>query len=190
VSPALAIYLIWGLWLLVWIVVWYAAALAGKREPGTLRGFASAAFHLVALVAYTFLLLLISPFPGTDLQHRLWQFDVPEVIGWLLLTGVTVGFVVFVWASVHRFRALKHGASVVDGGPYAVVRHPIYLAAMLAAVMTAFLFGQPTSFIGAALLVVAMVTKVVIEEHAADDTAHDDYRRRVPMFVPFWPKAR
>jgi len=66
-----------------------------------------------------------------------------------------------------------------------VVRHPIYLGLMIAAIATAVLFGQITAFLGAVLLSAALVAKVLLEERAMDDAAHRDYRRRVPLLVPF-----
>lgn len=189
-SPAFAIYFVWSLWLVVWVAFWFAVAIIDKREPGTLHGFASALFHIIVLVAYAFLLALISPFPGTDLHSRLWPHGVPDILGWALLAGVVAGFIVFIWASLHRIARLKRGDGVVDGGPYAVVRHPIYISSIFAVVLTAILFGLPTSALGAAIIVVALIIKVVVEEHTAEDDSQHDYRQRVPMFVPFWPKRQ
>jgi protein-S-isoprenylcysteine O-methyltransferase Ste14 len=183
VSPGAVIYLLWGLWLIAWLV----AAVTARREPGTLHGGLSFLFHLIALVAALFLLMLARPWPGTDLQYRLWAAGVPDGLGWVLVAVAFAGFGFSVWASAYRIACRKHGSGLVDSGPYAVVRHPVYLGLIVAAVMTATLFGQPTPLLGAVLLAAALIAKVHLEERAMTDTAHRAYQSRVPMFVPFWP---
>jgi protein-S-isoprenylcysteine O-methyltransferase Ste14 len=183
VSPGAVIYLLWGLWFIAWLV---GAAMA-RREPGTLHGRLSFLFHLIAAAAALFLLMLVRPWPATDLQYRLWASGVPDGLGWVLVVFALASFGFSGWASAHRITCLKHGARLVDSGPYAVVRHPIYLGLIVAAVMTATLFGQPTSLLGAVLLVAALAAKVHLEERVMTDATHHAYRSRVPMFVPFWP---
>lgn len=182
-SPVAAIYLVWGLW----FVVWLGGAAVARREPGTLHGHLATVFHLIAAAAALMLLTIARPWPGTDLQYRLWAYGVPDGLGWVLVILALAGFGFAVWASVYRIARLKHDPGLVDSGPYAVVRHPVYLGLIVAAAMTAMLFGQPTSLLGAVLLAAALVAKVHLEERAMDDAAHHAYRERVPMFVPFWP---
>lgn len=182
-SPGAFIYLIWGLWFFVWL----AAAVLGRHERGMLHGGWSALFHLIAAVALMMLLNLVNPFPATDLRYGLWPTGVPDGLGWVLVTMALAAFGFSLWASVHRGTVLKHGASIVDSGPYAVVRHPLHLGVILAALVTALLFGEPTPLAGAVLLSLALIAKVWLEERASDDAAHNAYRRRVPMFLPFWP---
>ena len=182
-SPVAAIYLVWSLW----FVAWLGGAAVARREPGTLHGLLSAVFHLIAAAAALMLLTIARPFPGTDLQYQLWANGVPDGLGWVLVVVALAGFGFSGWASVHRIARLKHDTRLVDSGPYAVVRHPIYLGLIVAAAMTATLFGQPTSLLGAVVLAAALIGKVNVEERAMDDTAHQAYRQRVPMFVPFWP---
>jgi protein-S-isoprenylcysteine O-methyltransferase Ste14 len=183
VSPGAFIYIIWGLWFFAWL----AASILGKRERGRLHGGLSALFHLVAAFALLLLLNLLNPFPAADLRYGLWSTGVPDALGWVLVTMALAAFGFSLWASVHRIIRLHHGARVVDGGPYAVVRHPLHVGVILAAALTAVLFGEPSTLSGAVLLSAAVIVKVCLEERASDDAAHRDYRRRVPMFVPFWP---
>ncbi len=63
----------------------------------------------------------------------------------------------------------------------------MWIILIVAAVLTATLFGQPTSLLGAVLLAASLAAKVHLEERTTTDAAHRAYRRRVPMFVPFWP---
>jgi protein-S-isoprenylcysteine O-methyltransferase Ste14 len=183
VSPGAVIYLIWGAWFFAWL----AAAILGRRERGMLHGGLSALFHLIAAVALFLLLNLVNPFPATDLRYGLWPMGVPDGLGWVLVTMALAAFGFSLWASVHRIAELRRGASVVASGPYAVVRHPLQVGVILAAAVTALLFGEPTPLAGAVLLSLALIVKVWLEERASADADHRAYRRRVPMFVPFWP---
>lgn len=182
-SPGAVIYLLWGLWFIVWLV----AAATTKRAPRSLHSGLSFLIHLIAAVAALFLLMLVRPWPGADLHYRLWATGVPDALGWVLVVLALAGFGFSGWASAHLIVRLKHDAGLVDNGPYAVVRHPIYLGLIVAAAMTATLFGQPTSLLGAVLLAAALVAKVHLEERATTDAATLAYRSRVPMFVPLWP---
>ena len=184
-SPVAAIYLVWGLWFIAWL----GGAAVAPRERGTLHGLLSAVFHVIAAAAVLMLLTIARPFPGTDLQYRLWAYGVPDGVGWALVVLVIAAIGFAGWASVHRIARFKQGARLIDTGPYAVVRHPVYLGLIVAAAVTATLFGQPTSLLGASLLAAALIAKVYLEERATTDAATLAYRQRVPMFVPFWPMA-
>jgi protein-S-isoprenylcysteine O-methyltransferase Ste14 len=183
VSPVAAIYILWGLW----FVAWLGAAAFARRERGTLHGRLAALFHLSAAAAVLMLLMIVAPWPGIDLQYRLWDRSVPETLGWILLGLALVGFGFSGWASVHRIARLQHGAQHIDTGPYAIVRHPLYLGLIVAAVLTALVFGRPTSLTGAVLLTIALTAKAHLEERNAHGPNALAYRQRVPMLVPFWP---
>jgi len=81
----------------------------------------------------------------------------------------------------------ERGHTIATGGPYAIVRHPMYAGAIL------FLFGTPLllgSWYGVALapvLVVAFGWRAVMEEHtlAAQFPGYADYAARVRYrFIP------
>lgn len=182
-SPVAAVYLVWG----VWLIVWLGGATFAKREPASLHGWFAFAFHVTAAAAVFFLLMIVTPLPGTDMQYRLWDRAVPQTTGWGLVVVAVTGFGFAGWASLHRIIRLRHGAVIVKTGLYAIVRHPLYLGLMVAALATALVFGRPTSLLGAVLLAGALAGKALIEERKTDDAPHRAYRKRVPMFVPFWP---
>jgi protein-S-isoprenylcysteine O-methyltransferase Ste14 len=82
---------------------------------------------------------------------------------------------------------------VIDTGPYALVRHPIYTGIIAAIVATAAAQATVTGITGAALVVFGLWLKARAEERfltaelGAD--AYGGYRRRVPMLVPFLPRG-
>ena len=69
---------------------------------------------------------------------------------------------------------------MVDAGPNAIVRHPIYTGLIAASFATAGLKGTPAGLAGAIL--------ITLPEQLGSD-AYDCYRRRVPMLIPFGPKS-
>jgi protein-S-isoprenylcysteine O-methyltransferase Ste14 len=183
VSPGAFIYVIWGLWFFAWL----ADLVLGMHKRGFLRLVLTTLFHAVAAVALMLLLNLLNLFPATDLRYGLWPTGVPDALGWVLVSMVLAAFGFSLWASVHRITQMNRGIRVVDSGPYAVVRQPLHVGAILAAALTATLFGEPTTWLGAILFTTALITKVRLEERANDTPAYRAYCRRVPMFVPFWP---
>lgn len=80
-------------------------------------------------------------------------------------------------------------ASRSDSGPYAIVRHPIYSGLLLSLLATAAAKGTVLGIVGFAFLLVGTGLKARMEERwlaqqlGAD--AYGDYRRRVPMLLPF-----
>jgi protein-S-isoprenylcysteine O-methyltransferase Ste14 len=73
------------------------------------------------------------------------------------------------------------------------VRHPIYTGILTAALATTVVLGQLHAILGTALLIVGYWIKARLEERWLREELgpqdYDAYRRRVPMLVPFGPKA-
>jgi protein-S-isoprenylcysteine O-methyltransferase Ste14 len=83
---------------------------------------------------------------------------------------------------------------VIESGPYAIVRHPIYTGILLAVLATALVKGTVLALVGAAVITLGLWMKAKLEEgwlrQELGPDAYDAYRRRVPMLVPFGPTAR
>ncbi len=91
-----------------------------------------------------------------------------QVAGALLLLGsFYLFFRVFQENSylspVIRIQA-ERGQTVISTGPYHYVRHPMYAAALLLMIGTPLLLGSWLGLLGAALLVVMMARRAVLEE--------------------------
>ena len=86
----------------------------------------------------------------------------------------------------------KEGHRVIDTGPYAIVRHPIYTGILLAVFATAAVKSMIAGIVGALLITLGIWMKARREEQwlreELDPDAYDGYRRRVPMLIPFGPK--
>jgi len=200
--PDTAIYWPWT----IWAITWVAAALWANRtlkRPGIGREWL---YRVIALAGFFFLLggilreqdghLRFGPWPGF-LGKAIWFPPIP--MAWTLVGVTFVGFLFAWWARIHLGRlwsgsiTRKEGHRVVDSGPYAIVRHPIYTGILLSGVASAIVMATPHAYIGAALLIVGYWMKARLEERWLREELgpqdYDAYRRRVPMLVPFGPKA-
>ena len=91
-----------------------------------------------------------------------------------------------VWS---RWVVRKADHRIIQTGPYALVRHPIYTGISLAMLATAVMLGTAFSYLGAALFTLSFYLKARLEERFLREElgaeAYDAYARRVPMLVPF-----
>lgn len=190
-SPQFAFYLAWFLFFASWIGAAFWADRASAR-PGFLR---ELPYRALSLLGFVMLFEVYDPpfFP----VRPIWRLD--RDWQWILLTAALAGFGFCWWARVHLgplwsgWVTRKEEHRVIDTGPYAIVRHPIYTGFILAASATAIATGTLTSLVGAILVGLSFWLKARLEEEflarelGAD--AYASYRRKVPMLVPFGPKA-
>ncbi len=161
----------------------------GGKRPGRGREW----FYRIATVLGA--ILVFGRFDRFN-DDRLWRLSAG--VGWILVALAVIGLLFTWWARFHLGRlwsssvTKKAGHRVIDTGPYAIVRHPIYTGLIAAIFATAILKGRPSGTIGALLMAVGFWTKARLEERflraQLEPDAYDSYRRRVPMLVPFGPK--
>jgi protein-S-isoprenylcysteine O-methyltransferase Ste14 len=192
-APIFAIYLVWA----VWLVSWWAAALwahPAVKHAGLLSEFFYRAFAVVGTI------LLFGFYSNRyDMVYRFWRTPT-GLLGWAMLALVVAGFSFSWWARVYLGPLWSSGITrkddhrVIDTGPYALVRHPIYTGITLASFATAIAYGTPSSFLGAALMTIGWIIKARLEERflrkELGPEAYDDYARHVPMLVPFLKLGR
>jgi protein-S-isoprenylcysteine O-methyltransferase Ste14 len=137
------------------------------------------------------------PAHGYEGPLRLWLVTRNEA--WICVGLIALGFAFSWWARIYLGPlwsgqvTTKADHRVVDRGPYAIVRHPIYTGILLAIFATAAAKGTVLGLAGAAAMTLGIWMKARLEERwlrqelGAD--AYDAYRRRVPMLMPFGPRA-
>lgn len=138
--------------------------------------------------------ILLTPWAArTTSERHLW--DVGDAGGYAL-AGLTLAGILFTWwARLHLGRlwssaiTRKEDHRVVDTGPYALVRHPIYTGLIAAILATTAAEGTATALAGAALVAFGLWLKARTEErflmNELGPDAYGAYCRRVPMLVPF-----
>jgi protein-S-isoprenylcysteine O-methyltransferase Ste14 len=83
---------------------------------------------------------------------------------------------------------IKEQHELIQNGPYAIVRHPIYSGFLLAILGTAIVHGELRGLLALPVAVVGWTLKLRLEESFMAQqfgTAYLDYKRRVKALVPF-----
>jgi protein-S-isoprenylcysteine O-methyltransferase Ste14 len=175
---------------LAWLISWFAAAVWSDRTV-TRPSLRSQLWYRAATICGA--LLMFGVFGIRRYDIRFWELD--GGVGWLLV-AIAVGGVLFMWwARLHLGRlwsasvTRKADHHVIDTGPYAVVRHPIYTGLLLAIAATVSVRATAETLAGAAILATGIYVKARTEEVFLRDQlgaeTYDAYARRVPMLVPF-----
>lgn len=204
-GPEAAIYLVWGAWVVSWMLaaIWSSKA---QSRPGLK---VEAAYGVLTVVGVVLLFFTASHAPANPGWTRVHWSNVPLPPAlttplWILpraaaraCVALTVaGFAFAWWARIHLGRlwsgsiTRKAGHRIVDTGPYGLVRHPIYTGLILALVALAAVKATPAALLGAAVTTFSFWLKARLEEGFLSaelgPQAYAAYRRRVPMLVPYF----
>jgi protein-S-isoprenylcysteine O-methyltransferase Ste14 len=110
----------------------------------------------------------------------------------LVLTALGIGFTI--WARLwiggnwSGTITIKEEHELIQNGPYAIVRHPIYSGFLMALLGTAIVQGEVRALLGFPLAVLGWGLKLRMEESFMTQqfgSAYLDYKRRVKALVPF-----
>jgi protein-S-isoprenylcysteine O-methyltransferase Ste14 len=172
---------------MIWAISWFAAAV-WSRQTAARPSFAQEAPYRIVTIAGALLLF------GVEIRSFPHGWDISNDVAWLIVALIVAGFLFTWWARIH-LGALwsgtitrKEGHRIVETGPYAMVRHPIYTGILLAAFATAIARGRWEAVIGAALFALGCWIKARQEEKFLSETLGPDYaayRQRVRMLIPF-----
>ena len=180
--------LIGFLWL-AWRVYWTAAArqtAANRRTESLLTG---ASYRIPLLIGI--ILLVFSHASPPRNGFRLWSLN-PFILAIAVILTVA-GLSFAVWARLHLGKywsgriTLKVDHRVIQTGPYALVRHPIYSGLSLALIGTAISLGTVRAFLGFAFILVSFLRKLALEENwlrSHFGTEYELYQKRVRALIP------
>jgi protein-S-isoprenylcysteine O-methyltransferase Ste14 len=185
VSPLSAMRWLWGLWFVSWLLAapWSNPTEARPRLASELL------YRALTIVGVAFLFV-----PGRYVGGvpKLW--DTPWVVSWCLVGVAAVGFAFCWWARLHLGRMWSSSVTrkadhhIVDTGPYALVRHPIYTGIIIAAAAMAAQEATLLALAGLALIVLGFWIKALLEERFLREQlgreAYDAYARRTGMLFP------
>jgi protein-S-isoprenylcysteine O-methyltransferase Ste14 len=190
--PLHALYWLWGVWYASWLMSLFWAG-----KPSTAPRVVSHIFYQIVTMA-GLVCLFVLPANPTIAPHVVWT--VSDQTGWVLFWLTAACFLFAWWARLTMGRLWSGLISrlpdhrIVDTGPFAIVRHPIYTAIIAAAFLLAIAQGTAEGLAGAVLFLVAFWLKARIEENflrkELGAEPYDAYRRRVPMLLPLGPKSR
>jgi protein-S-isoprenylcysteine O-methyltransferase Ste14 len=185
-APDIALMVGWGAWWLSWL----AAAAWSDRAASKPPWHEQLTYRLCVILGVALLFRLHRDHWPEGL---LWH--VPTLGAWALVAIAAAGFAFTWWARLHLGRlwsgnvGRKANHRVVDTGPYAIVRHPIYTGITLAAIATAAMRGTIEGWLGVGVLTLGWYVKARLEERFLREQlgaeAYGAYASRVPMLVPF-----
>ena len=175
-----------------WVASWVVASLwSGRTE----RRAATRETWIYRILIFAGA-ILIAPWTAQVLgESPAWQvgyYGAYAFVG-VMLTGLALTW----WARIYLGRlwssaiTRKEKHRLVETGPYALVRHPIYTGLIIALLATAATEATLVAVLGALLIALGLWVKARAEERflsteLARET-YESYRCRVPMLVPFLP---
>ncbi len=173
---------------IAWLLYWLAMAFANKR---TVERAGFLGYRVVAIVVVLACVLVAHALNVSPRAH-VWR--TPLALGIACDLIVLAGVAFTVWARVVLGRnwsaevTFKEGHELIEAGPYALVRHPIYTGLILMALGAAVDYGRAIGFavllaVCAALWWKARVEERVMSAHFPD--AYAAYRRRTHAIIPF-----
>ena len=131
-------------------------------------------------------LIFLATFAVPGLDRRFGWTHAPLAVSLAGDGMIALGFlIVFATFRENTFTAgtieIAEGQHVIDTGPYALIRHPMYAGALIMVAGTPLALGSWWALIPAALLVPVMVWRLTREEAflAANLAGYDAYRSRV-----------
>jgi len=120
----------------------------------------------VILVSGIFLVLSFL-LPGLDIRYG-WS-NMPAWVAILANLIVIVGYLLVVWvfrtnSYTSRIVEVESGQKVITTGPYAIVRHPMYVGAFLTYAFTPLALGSYWAFIPGVIILPALTFRILDEE--------------------------
>jgi protein-S-isoprenylcysteine O-methyltransferase len=169
--------------------VWAVTSITAKQTIGSYSDWQSRV--AVWIVALSWWLLFDRDFKGL-LGWRFLQTTAIATYAGLALT--VLGLALAVWARFFlggnwsTLVELKRDHQLIRGGPYAIVRHPIYTGFMLASLGTALMQGELHALLAFALITTVWTYKSRLEEAflvKQFGAEYHQYRNRVKGLIPF-----
>ena len=184
--------MVWGypqiaaaMWL-AWLVSWNIAAFWRDKSSAEAPRNDYRLFFVIMVLGFSLTFGLFG-----WVAEPLWR--VGPNLGRAMLGLTAAGLLFTWWARLHMGRLWHGGVSrtadhrVIDSGPFALVRHPIYTGLIVAVVAMAVLQARALAFVGAALFAFGFILKARVEERFLTLQLPDygRYRDQVRMIVPF-----
>jgi protein-S-isoprenylcysteine O-methyltransferase Ste14 len=164
-----------------------------KRDPGLLKERMTVKkdvkdWDKTIIRIYTVVLMIMYIVLPLDAVRFGWS-RVPAVLSWLAFSGIFVSWAVVFWAfrenaylsALVRVQT-DRGQTVCTTGPYRFVRHPMYLAVILAMLCVPLFLGSLFSLIPAVLIAGLFVLRTSLEDRTL--------QKELPGYVDYAAKVR
>ena len=179
------IFACWSVFALYWLIT----ALSVKRTVARERGWGSL-YHIALFVAAWVLLT-----SKTDLFNVNIQL-IPRSMASGMIGGAIclLGLIIAIWARHTLGRnwsatvTYKQDHELMQTGPYAYVRHPIYTGILTMLLGTAIVYGAVAGFLALLVCVIGLSYKWRIEEALMTEhfpETYPAYKKRVKAIIPY-----
>jgi protein-S-isoprenylcysteine O-methyltransferase Ste14 len=191
IQPSLVLETIW----IVWLISWVAASFWSNRARTRAATLETWRYRAAMIAGGILLVPVTGPLLG---EKPIWEINRAGMyaLAAVMLAGLSLTW----WARIYlgplwsSTITRKEDHRIIDTGPYAFVRHPIYSGLMIALVATAAAEGTLTALFGAALIILGVWLKARTEERflltELGPEIYGAYCRRVPMLIPFFSRRR
>jgi len=181
----------------LFVVMWVAYILywrfmaADVKADERIEAKGTRQLRLIVMVAALVLLAI----PQIPLWVLDWRF-LPEGLWWFWV-GVAVtasGLLFSIWARRYLGQnwsqavSIKKDHELITGGPYSLVRHPIYTGMLLGLLGSAIAVGKWRGLLAVALVFVVLLRKLRLEEQwmrSQFGETYEHYASRTTALVPF-----
>ena len=176
-----------GCWI-AWLVYWVLMSFTTKRTVER-RGFFG--YRIVAGVSAV-VMVAAARLLHVSLQSQLWRTTL--AVGVVSDCIVVAGAAFTVWARITLGRnwsaevTFKQDHELIESGPYALARHPIYTGLIVMALGTVIDYGRALGFVVLAALCGGLWWKARQEEQIMSrhfPGTYPEYKRRVRAIIPF-----
>jgi protein-S-isoprenylcysteine O-methyltransferase Ste14 len=176
---------VWLAWILYWFGSAFGVRKTVRREPLWQR-----MSTIVAMILAVVLLGFVDWRFGVLNQRFVLDTEIVRWAGLLLTLG---GLAFTVWARIHLGQfwsarvGLKENHELIQSGPYARVRHPIYSGLLVAVIGSAIVAGEYRALLAVALVCLGLIMKAKREENLLSEQFGDtfvQYRQRTGALVP------
>ena len=138
-------------------------------------------------------LVFILGFALAGLCFRFQRFLVPQWVVWAACAVFLLGYVLYGVVIAHnrwlaRTVEIQPGQQLVDRGPYAIVRHPMYTAVLLLFLSMPLILGSWLAFLPFLAFPYILIRRIHNEEQVLTDglPGYADYKTRVKYrLIPF-----
>jgi protein-S-isoprenylcysteine O-methyltransferase Ste14 len=179
-----AVYVTWDVVVALWLIPRSPGMIAERSriQPGTKKwdiALTTLAASLLPMVTWTV--------AGLD-QRFGWTRPLPLALQLSAFAVVVLGFALVTWAMASNefFSALvriqhERGHFVSSSGPYRIIRHPGYVAAMLFGLASPLMLGSLWALIPAGLSALLYVIRTVLEDRTLHEelAGYREYAQRV-----------
>jgi len=171
-------------------IYWLVSAFVVKKTVKRQSGWGRFLYIICVLTAFAF---LFGNYLSIDFLNQpiLPQTGVWRIAGVILCAmGLTFSLMARIWLGENWSGRItvKENHELIQSGPYAVTRNPIYTGFLLAFIGCSMTLGQAKGYIGIIFLIACILIKTLKEEVFMQETFGDKftaYKSKVKRLIPF-----